>query len=917
MRRIFRRRDFEPEARRDVDEEFHSHLELKVEDLMAGGLSEEEAWAEARRATGAPDRVAGGGSSGYDTDGGTPQESPDWKKNRSMATAYTRGRLRRRAFLDRFDTLSQDVRYACRRMTRSPGFTAIAILSLAIGIGANTAVFSAVNAFLIRKAPFRAPEELVRIYTSLPHHSPYMSTAYPDMLDMRELGEVFADVGASELLMTVARLGDEPRRILVEALSVGLLPMLGIDPVLGRSFLPEEDVGPGDHPVVILGHGFWKQALGGDPEVLGRTLTVAGLPFTVVGVAPEWFSCTLFTGVKMDVFVPISMSAAVAGNSGAIYEHRNNNRFEVLARLAPGVTVEEARARLELLAAQLEESYPETNDDKSFRVFSAGGVAVSPELDQALHFTAAFLLVVVGLVLLLACTNLAAFLLARGVERQKEVAMRLALGAGRGRLIRQLLTETLLLGLLGGAVGLAVARATLAFVMAYQPPIPVTLSLELGLDRRVFLFTLGVSALAGLFFGLAPALQSTRPDVAPTLKEGGGGGRRRRLSLQTCLVALQVTVSMILLVGGGLFLRSLLSIQRIDPGFSTEEAGIAWLDLRGSRLERADWDQVRMELEERLLAQPGIETVTSAGRLPLSLGNSFQSFRIPGVDPPSGQEGHRLNWTQVSPGYFRAMGIPIVAGRPLTAEDREGAPEVILVSQAMARRFWPGEDALGKQIFPGPGDTPLTVVGVARDVKLGSLGEAPTPFVYFPHSQNPPFDLQILARGRIRPAEIVGTLHRVIREVDPTLLVLEVKTMEEHLSVRLFGARAAAALLGTFGVLALLLSAIGLYGVVSFSVSRRVREMGIRISVGARANQVIGMVVGRALVTVVAGGTLGLGVAFFLARLIRVFLVGISPTDPVTLLGIPLLLGGVALVAALIPARRAGRVNPVEALRRE
>lgn len=495
--------------------------------------------------------------------------------------------------------------------------------------------------------------------------------------------------------------------------------------------------------------------------------------------------------------------------------------------------------------------------------------------------------------------------------------MRLALGASRGRLIRQLLTETLLTALIGGVAGLVVARAILDFVVAYQPPIPVSFSLELGLDRTVFLFTLGISALAGIFFGLAPAIRSTNPDVTPTLKEGGGSGAGRRFNLQTGLVALQMTVSMILLVGGGLFLRSLITAQSIDPGFSTEKAGIAWLDLEWSQIPRDEWNRLRSDLEERLLAQPGVEKVTSAGRLPLSLGSSVQTLRIPGVDPPPGLEGHRIQWTRVSLGYFDAMDIPILAGRAFTPDDRPGSPRVILVSREMARRFWPGEDPLGKEVFRAGSERPLTVVGVVGDVKVSSLGGASMPFVYFPMAQSPPLNLQLLIRGPLPAAELVATLRRVIREAEPSLLVLEVKTMENLLDVRLFGPRAAAFLLGIFGALALLLSSIGLYGVVSFSVSRRVREMGIRMSLGADARQVLRMVVGRALGMVVVGGVVGLAVAFVLARLVRTFLVGIAPGDPLTLIGVPLLLVTVAMVAALIPARRASRVNPVEALRSE
>jgi predicted permease len=428
---------------------------------------------------------------------------------------------------------------------------------------------------------------------------------------------------------------------------------------------------------------------------------------------------------------------------------------------------------------------------------------------------------------------------------------------------------------------------------------------------------LGISSLAGLFLGLAPAHQSTRPEVVSALKEGGGAGPRKRLNLQSGLVALQMTVSMILLVGAGLFLRSLLAAQQTDPGFSTAEAGIAWLDLDGSRLPREEWNPIRMEMEERLRAEPGVRTVTSAGRLPLSLGNSFQGFRIPGVEPPAGQTGHRLNYTEVSAGYFGAMEIGILSGREFSLDDTEEGDGVVVVSRAMANRFWPGEEPLGKEIYLGSGERPWTVVGVARDVKLHTMGEAPAPFVYFPMTQIPPHNLQLLIRGTRSQGELVSILRRVIRETDPNLLVMEVKTMDQHLQLPLFGPRAAGALLGSFGFLALLLSSIGLYGVVSFSVSRRVREMGIRMSLGARASQVVGLVVTRTLAVVAVGGLAGLAMAVVLARIIRFFLVGVSPADPLTLVSIPLLLGGVAVAAALIPARRACTVNPVEALRSE
>lgn len=892
MKRIFRTRDFQPDLERDIDEELQSHLELAVEDLMARGVGEEEAWARARRGLG--DRAAAA----------------------AQAAGHTRTRLLRRTFAGHLETLFQDLHHSLRRTVRHAGFTSIALVSLAIGIGASTAVFSLVNAFLIRKAPFRASAELVRIYSNVPDR-PYLSSSYPDFQDIRGMEDVFADVGASETDLAVAELGNEPKRVIVEAISTNLFGLMGVDPILGRSFLPEEDREPGEHPVVILGHGLWQQAFGGNREVLGQTLSVAGEAYTVVGVAPPWLGSTALAGLHVDLFVPSSMATRVFGDPDSGYEDRYATQFELEARLAPGVTLDEARARLELLSSQLQEAYPDTNGDRYYTALPRDRVVFGPDLDPKLRMIAVFLLVVVGLVLLLACTNLASFLLARGIQSQGEMVMCLALGADRRRLIRQTLTETLLLGLTGGGVGLVMAYLALSVLLAFQPPIPVSLSLDLGLDWRVFLFALGVSALAGVLVGLAPALRSTRVELAPTLKEGGRGETRQRHRLLNALVGLQIMVSMILLVGGGLFFRSLLEVQTADPGFATDEAGIAWLDLGGSGIPVEEQDQVRVDLEERLRAQPGIRTVTSAARLPLSLGSSLRTFRIPGVEPPLGKEGYRLDWNQVSPGYFEAMEIPILAGRDFTDQDRLGSPPVVVVGEETARRFWPGEDPVGKEIYQGDSETPLTVIGVARDVKTRSLGEPPTPLVYRASAQAHADGLQILVRGPMPAEELTGTLRRVIRDAYPNLIVMEVKTMEQHLSVKLFGTRAAAALLGGLGVVGLLLSTIGLYGVVSFSVSRRTREMGIRMSLGATASQVIATVMKRALGVITVAGAAGLALAWALARLVRGFLVGISPADPVAMVGVPLLLGAVAILAALVPALRAARGDPVEVLRSE
>jgi len=815
------------------------------------------------------------------------------------------------------DRLLQDLRYAFRHLTRSPGFTTVAVLSLAIGIGANTALFSVVNAVFIRAYPFDEPDELVRIFTAVKGRDPHGSNAYPDILDMRAMNDVFAEVGSFDFFFSGVDLGDETLHVIGENVSQSTFPMLGIETAVGRTFLPEEDETPGTHAVVMLGHGFWERAFAADPSIVGQTIRLAGRPFTVVGVAPEWLQSVMTQSLATDVFVPEMMSAVTTPNSEAgRFRNRSNRSHDVLARLAPEVSIETARTRMDTLAGQLEEAYPDTNEGRSYRLLAANDVILSPDIDSVLSSAAVFLMTVVGLVLLLACTNLATFLLARGTERRKEIAVRLALGARRGTLVRQLLTETVMISLLGGSVGLLLAQWTLSLLMGFHPPLPVTFTVDLSIDATVLLFTLGVATLTGMLFGLAPALQSTKPAVAPTLRDEAGTGRRRRFGLRNCLIALQVAVSMILLVGGGLFLRSLGAAQHVDPGFSTREAGIVYMDLAASSVSPAEYENIANEIANRARSLPGIDSVTATVDIPLSLGGNNDTFIIPGVEPP--EAGYFRNASfPVDPYYFETLGIPLLSGRAFTAEDRRGAPSVILVSDAAARLYWPGEDPLGKEVVMTWSDTRYQVLGVVGDVKVDTLGESPKPVFYHPLAQRMSSEFYVVARGRQEPAAIVGMLRQVVRETEPRLLIMQAMTMEESLSVVLFPSRMAALLLGTFGALALCLATIGLYGVVSFAASRRTREVGIRMSLGADASAVIALVLRGAMTVVVVGGLLGLAAAYGLAQLIGQYLVGIEPGDPITLIGVPLLLGTVALLAAFVPARRASRVDPVEALRRD
>lgn len=816
------------------------------------------------------------------------------------------------------DDLAQDLRYAIRGLSKRPAFTFVVVATLAIGIGANTAMFSVVNAVMIRKYPYLDADRLVRIYTQDPGAQPWGSTAYADGADIKTVSDVFEDVALSENIITQVVVGDQAIRVIGESVSHNLYPMLGVEAALGRTFLAEEDETPGASPVLMLGYAFWQRAFSGDPGVIGRAVSLAGAPYTIVGVLPERYRSLATEGLIADIAVPIAMSGAIQGNTDPErFRSRAWRAYEARARLREGVSMEAAQARLDGFASQLRAADPTLPEGRSFHLLWDRDVILSPEQDGFLKSVAVLLLSAVGLLLLLACANLASFLLARGADRAREVGVRLALGAGRGRLVRQLLTETLLLAVLGGIVGLLVARWAVGLLVGFQPPLPVTFTLDVSVDRTVLLFTLGVSTAAGLLFGLAPALQSTALDLGCALKEEAGTGSKGRMRLRNGLIAFQMAVSVVLLVGGALFARSLGVARGIDPGFRTREAGFVWVDFGASAIRGAEREQLVQELASRAGALPGIEHVAVAGSLPLGLSAGTFTFRIPGVESPSDTEGHRVDVRSVDHGFFETMGIPLVSGRGIRESDDREAPQVVVVSEAMAARFWPGESPLGQQLFVGDDQTGWEVVGIARDTKVRRLGEPPTPLVYFPWAQWPSREVYFVATGAAEPASIAVALRRLVREVDPRVVIMEATTLEEHVGVMLFGPRMAALLLGAFGLLALALATVGLYGVVTFAVARRTREVGIRISLGADSRAVVGMVLGGVLSAVAMGGLVGLAVAIALAQLIRSFLYGVGPTDPVTIVGVPLLLAAVAAAAGFVPARRAARVNPADVLREE
>jgi predicted permease len=897
MKPTFRAGSFQPDPERDIREEMESHIAMEAEALISQGMAEEDAWAEARRLFGDRHRYEG--------------------EARREASA----RERSVRWLDRLDALVQDVRYAARRMGKSPGFTAIAILSLALGIGANTAIFSIVNTLLMGGVPMRAPEELVEIYSSESDNGyPYSVSSVPDLEDLRARTDLFSGVVGYWALLGRYETEEATYPLMGELVSYDLFSVLGIEPALGRFFLPEEGQTRNTHPVVVLGQAFWQTHFGSDPGIVGQSIRLGGRLFTVVGIAPKELQSLTAPGFAMDIWVPYQMADAfsIDGDPDDL-SSRGDRQVFIRARLRPGVTVDRVRSALATMSAQNQAAFPENWRGREFSVLPTNEVSIHPIVDGPLKGVAVLLLSVVGLVLLIACVNLAGFLLARAADRKKEIALRLALGARRWALVRQLLVETVLLGVLGGAAGLLVATWVLRILVSFQPPIPFPVNFQFGLDGTVLLFTGLVSAGAGLFFGLIPALQATNPDVAPTLKNEGGAvtGTRRTLSLRNGLIIAQVTISMVLLLGAGLFIRSLYSAQDMDLGFGARDGGIAWVMLGMSGVDRGEHEVLVRSIEERVLAVPGVARVATAEMLPLGVGLQTTSWDIPGVEPPEGQEHLSMRYNVVSPSYFEVMEIPLVEGRAFSDEDRQGAEPVAIVSEATARRYWPGESPVGKMIRRANTETTHRIVAVAADTKVWTLGEEFQPYVYLARAQDNPISAIFVARGNLPDAQIAGQLRQIIREVDPRIVTMETNTMAEHLSLQLFPPRAAAGLLGAFGLLALILATTGLYGTVAFNVSRRTREMGIRLSLGADATGVVRMVLKGALGLVMVGGIIGLLISAGLAQAVRRFLYGTSVLDPVAFVGVPIILLCVAGVAAWVPARRASRVNPVQALKSE
>ena len=807
----------------------------------------------------------------------------------------------------------QDLRYSLRTLFKRPGFTFVVVTTLALGIGANATIFTWIKAVLLASLPgIEQPEKLVEIWGATRNNSA-LSSSYIDYLDYRDQNTVMSGLVAHQVLPLNLGRSEKPERVWGAIVSGNYFDVLGVKALIGRTFLPEEDRTPNTHPVVVIGYGLWERRFGADPNVLGRTITLNEHDFTVIGVAPKDFGSP-FAGLALDVWTPVMMKDYVARPHFSLTD-RGSRWLMLMGRLKPGATVPQAQANIVAIASHLEQEYPQTNEQLGVAVYS---VLQSPfSLKQNMRPALAILMAAVAVVLLIACANVANLLLVRAASRRKEIALRLALGGSRGRLVRQMLTESFVLASLGAALGLAIAFWTARSLAAFLPPYASITSFDTRPDAVVFAFTLGLTVITTLLFGLAPTLQASKQDLVAAMKDNTAtvGRGPRKVSLRHALVITQVTLSMVALISAGLFVRSLREAYKADPGFDPHGVLLASFDPFLSGYDESRGREFYRRLVERVRTLPGIQSATLARRLPLTDGGiAFANVAIDGYAPAK-DEDMRLNYETVGPYYFQTMRILFVRGRDFDERDQEGAPGVVIINETMARRYWPGGDALGRRLKLTKDW--LEIVGIAKDVKNRSLSEGPKPFLYLPLLQDYRSNMILVARTAVEPEKMSQSVRAEVAVLDPGIPIFDVKTLEEHVGISLFLQRMAATLLSIFGLLALSLAAIGLYGVMAYSVSQRTRELGIRVSIGAERRDIFKLILGQGLAISVVGLLAGLVAALAVTRLTANLLYGVSATDPVTFIVIALLLLCVTLLACYVPARRATKVDPMVALRAE
>jgi putative ABC transport system permease protein len=877
----------EPTRESEIVEELASHLEDRYQELRADGSSEAEAQITAQN-----------------------------ELSNEQLLVRELNRVERKYGTERFElgagrknmlgNLWQDTRYGLRLIRKNPGFSAVVILTLAVGIGANTAIFSVVNAVMLRSLPFKDPDRLVRLNESNPERGwPTFAVSHPNFLDWRERNQSFAALAATSPASANIGTAGEVEVVRGAAVTVDFLAVLGTSPLMGRNFLPEEDKPGGNNRVVILTYGSWQKRFAGDPEVIGKTLTLNDNPFTVIGILPQSFAWG--TSSTFEILLPLAPDPQ---------RSRSDHRLLVIGKLKAGVTREQALADMNNIAAQLAEQFPESNTG-----WSASGQSFYDWLiPEAIRRSLLIFLGAVGFVLLIACSNVANLMLARANARQREISIRIALGASRLRIGSQLLVESLSLAMISGIAGLGVAQLAMKALKALNPGDVPRLE-ELSMDGRVLGFSLLISLLTGVLFGLAPSIHAARTNINEMLKEGGrsiSGGRIRQ-RIRSSLVTIEVALSVALLVSAGLLLRSFWRLQEVNPGFKTDHLLTMRVNLPRNRYpdNTRAWGFYKRFLEEATVP-PGIEAVAVTSGVPMGGGNTATEVQIEGRAPEAEGNKPSAGWRIVSPGYFRAMGIPL-RGRDFDDRDTQEAPPVTIISEEMARRYWPGEDPVGKPVtlFSFSNKT-CTVIGVAGDVRSAGLDSDPRPTVYVSTkiaAMWNPMDLVIRTSGD--PPSHAPAIRSTLSQIDPYVPVYEIRSMDELLSNTLGSRRFTMFLLGVFAGIAVLLACVGLFSVMAYLVSQRTHEIGVRLALGARPKDVFGLIIGRGMSLAGAGSVLGLGGAWAIGRFLETLLYQIKPTDAITLASAPVVLLLVALVACYVPARRAMKVDPMLALRYE
>lgn len=806
-------------------------------------------------------------------------------------------------------TIWQDLRFALRMLGKRPGFTVAAVIALALGIGANTAIFSVVNSVLLRPLGYKEPERLVTISHSYPKLDLIGSVSAPGYVDYRDQASVFEETAASSNANYNLTDGGDPERVQGRRVTSNFFPLLSVAPALGRAFLAAEDK-PGAAHVAVLSHGLWQRRFGGEPRIVNRTITLNNESYTVVGVMPDAFRFG-----RDEMWTPIAFTPEQLAN-----DSRGSEYLDVMARLKPGVTIEQAQAEIDFIARRIMEANPE-----SYPADSGWGVKLKSLNEEVVGNVRPALLVLlgaVGFLLLIACSNVANLMLARAAARGREIAIRTALGASRLRLVRQMLTESLLLAIVGGVAGLLLAVWGVDLLVALEPA-DVPRVREIGIDARVLLFTIGLSLLTGILFGLLPALQASKPGLTGTLKEGGrgsavGGGLRNARSL---LVITEIAVALVLLVGAGLMVRSFSRLLDVNPGFQTENVLSMQIALPATKYREPQQRRAFFqELTDRIKTLPGVESAGAVSNLPLGGSGTSFTFEIEGRPAPPGVMNPHTGGRVATPDYLQTMKIPLLRGRHFTERDRADARQVAIIDETLARQYFPGEDPIGKRVtFEGTDENPIwrEIVGVVGAIRHKGLDAELKGQLYYPHAQSTAGFMSIVVRTANDPASLTSAVRGAVRAVDKDQPVYGVRTMGEVLNNSVAQKRFSMFLLTIFAGVALVLAAVGIYGVMAYTVSARTNEMGIRIALGARSIDILRLVVGQGMILALAGVAFGLVAAFGVTRVMSSLLYGVSATDPLTFAAIALLLTGVALLACYIPARRATKVDPMVALRYE